>query len=563
MVLLASGEILFRFFKPQSIVLTVLVLSTVAACGLALGAVRIAKLQLGIGGVLFAGLFFGRWLGNDAFSLDALEFARDFGLILFVYTIGVQIGPGFIASLRRQGLPLNLAAAAIVLMGAILAILVSKLGHIPMGSAVGLFAGATTNTPSLAAAQQALHDAKGAADTGETVAAYAIAYLFGIIGIITVMVLVRAIFRIDLHAETSALSAAGTDGHTGDGSLFTRNLEVTNPNLDGLPLQRVPGLGGDVYISRLLHQDKLSLVGGDTVIHTGDVLLAVGPQARLDDAQMIIGRVANVSLSAMPSTITARRILVTRSEVLGKTVAELNLQRRYSVIITRVRRGEIELPPGPQVMLQFGDTLMAVGEEAALQAVAQKLGNSSKRLNQPQIITVFLGIALGVIVGSIPLFIPGMPAPVKLGLAGGPLLVAIVLSRLGHIGPLVWHLPLSANLALRDVGIVMFLSCVGLKSGSEFFNTLAHGPGVYWMTCGAIITAVPLLSVALFARMVMKMNYLTLCGLLAGSMTDPPALQFAGTVTQSDSPAIAYAAVYPLVMLLRVLAAQILVLAFA
>jgi putative transport protein len=540
LVVLGAADSLFGLFKPQSVALTVLILSVVAACGLAVGSVKIARLHLGIGGVLFAGLAFGRWLGHEAFNPDILEFARDFGLILFVYTIGVQVGPGFLASLRKQGLPLNLAAAGIVLIGVILTIVVSKVGHVEMTSAVGLFAGGSTNTPSLAAAQQALHDVKGASSAGTTVAAYAIAYPFGIIGIILAMVLVRALFRIDIKAEAAALSA-GLDAAP---VLATRNLEVTNPNLDGLALCRVPGLGGEVFVSRLLHNQKVVVATGDTVVHAGDVLLAVGPQSRLDEVQLIVGRASDVDLTALPSNITARRILVTRSSALGKTVEELNLQPRYGVAVTRIRRGEVELPPGPQVSLQFGDTVMAVGEESAIRHAATELGDSVRTLNHPQIIPIFVGIALGVIVGSIPLRIPGMPAPVKLGLAGGPLLVAIILSRLGHVGPLVWHLPTSASFALREVGIVLFLSCVGVKSGDEFFHTLTHGPGLYWMGCGAIITLVPLMTVALFARTVMKMNYMTLCGLLAGSMTDPPALQFAGTVTQSDSPSIAYAAVY-------------------
>ena len=556
---LAAEELFLALFKPQSVALTVLILSLVAASGLALGSIRIVGLHLGIGGVLFAGLIFGRWLGHDAFNVDILEFARDFGLILFVYTIGVQVGPGFLASLRKQGLPLNLAAAAIVLLGVILTILVSKVGHIEMANAVGLFAGGTTNTPGLAAAQQALHDARGGSSAASgTVAAYAIAYPFGIIGIILAMVLIRALFRIDVKAEADALKG----DHDAAPVLSTRNLELTNPNLDGLTLRRIPGTGGEVFVSRVLHQEKLAVAGGDSMVHLGDVLLAVGPQGKLDELQLIVGRASTVDLTALPSNIAARRIVVTKNSVLGKTVAQLNVQQRYGVAITRVRRGEVELPPGPQVTLQFGDTVMAVGEESAIKQVAAELGDSLSRLHHPQVIPIFVGIALGVILGSIPFRVPGMPAPVKLGLAGGPLIVAIVLSRLGHIGPLVWHLPLSASYALREVGIVLFLSSVGIKSGGEFFQTLTHGPGMYWMACGAMITAVPLLSVALFARVVMRMNYMTLCGLLAGSMTDPPALQFAGTVTQSEAPSIAYAAVYPLVMLLRVLAAQILVLMF-
>jgi putative transport protein len=556
--MLAVNDLVFGLFKAHSVALTVLVLSVVGACGLALGSIRVRGLHLGIGGVLFAGLAIGRWIGHDAFNAEILEFARDFGLILFVYTIGVQVGPGFLASLRKQGLPLNALAFAVVLLGVGLTIAASRLGGVEMRDAVGLFSGGTTNTPSLAAAQQALQEVQNI-DASGTVAAYAIAYPFGVVGIILVMVLVRVVFRVDVKAEVNVLSRE----QDGSPILSSRAMEVTNANLDGLPVRRIPGLGGEVFVSRLMHQNQVKVAGGGTLVHVGDVLLAVGPAAKLDEVQLVVGRAHNLDLTTVPSNITARWLLVTQSETLGKTVAELNLQHRYGVTITRVRRGDVELPPGPAVRLQFADTVMAVGEEAAVKQVAQELGDSLRRLNHPQVIPIFVGIALGVILGSIPFRFPGMPAPVKLGLAGGPLIVAIVLSRLGHVGPLVWHLPVSANFALREMGIVLFLACVGVKSGDQFFQTLAHGPGVYWIACGGLITALPLLAVALFARLVMKMNYTTLCGLLAGSMTDPPALQFAGTVTGSEAPSISYAAVYPLVMVLRVVAAQVLVLMFS
>jgi putative transport protein len=558
MPVLAAGEFLYQLFKPESTVLTVLVLSVVAACGLALGSITIARLHLGIGGVLFAGLAVGRWIGHDAGNENVLEFARDFGLILFVYTIGVQVGPGFLASLRRNGLPLNLAAVVVILLGVGMTILVSKVGHVPMANAVGLLAGGTTNTPSLAAAQQALHDIKNISDSSGTVAAYAIGYPFGIVGIILIMVLSRGVFRIDLRSETEALLRE----REGTPLLSRRNIEITNANLDGLPLSRIPGIGDDVFISRTQHGKKVTVARGSTTVHAGDVILAVGEEEKLNQVELIMGRASTVDLTSVPSSITSRRILVTQNSALGQTVAELNLQQRYGVTLTRIRRGDIELPPGPDLPLQFGDTVMAVGEEAAIKQVAAELGDSLSRLNHPQVIPIFVGIALGVILGSIPFRLPGMPAAVKLGLAGGPLIVAIILSRLGNVGPLVWHLPLSANFALREVGIVLFLASVGVKSGEGFFQLLLHGPGIYWIACGALITAVPLLIVAAIARIFMKMNYLTLCGLLAGSMTDPPALQFAGTLTNSEAPGISYAAVYPLVMLLRVLAAQVLVLVF-
>jgi putative transport protein len=550
---------LFSLFKPESVSLTILVLSVAAAAGLGLGSIRIFGITLGIGGVLFAGLLVGQLLGPGKLSAEILDFSREFGLILFVYTIGVQVGPGFFASLRRQGLPLNLMAAAIVLLGALITIGISFWGGVGMADAVGLLCGGTTNTPSLAAASQALRENKGMDSTAGTVSAYAIAYPFGILGIILTMVMIRSLFRVSLKAENEALAREMPSRPP----LAKMSLEVANPNLDGRAIGRIPSLDdGDVVVSRILKGGVLQVASPETIVGMGDVLLAVGPREALEDLRVVVGRESRTDLSALPSEITARRFLVTQNKALGLTVDELDLLGRLGVAITRIRRGEVELPPSPNVVLQFGDSVMAVGEAEALKKAAKELGDSPRQLNHPQVIPIFVGIALGVIVGSIPIRIAGIPAPVKLGLAGGPLIVAILLSRFSKIGPLVWYLPQSANFALREVGIVLFLATVGVNSGSQFFQTLIMGDGLYWMAMGALITAGPLVTVALFARMVMKLNYMSLCGLLAGSMTDPPALQFAGTVTQSDAPSIAYASVYPLVMLLRVLVAQVLVLMF-
>jgi len=554
-------EWFFSLLKSESVALTVFALCVVAVLGLALGGLRLRGISLGIGGVLFAGLGFGHWLGDKALSEQVIEFSRDFGLILFVYTIGAQAGPGFLASLRRQGLPLNLAAGAVVLLGIAVTVAVCKIGGVPMESAVGLFAGGTTNTPSLAAAGQALRDAKGFASSAPAVAGYAIAYPFGIVGIILTMLLLRGIFRISLEREARLLA----DRNPPAPPLSRVALEVTNPNLDGRALLQIPVLdGGDVVVSRVLHKADgvVRIAYPETVVQLGDVLLAVGAPDAVDDLKLVVGGESQVDLVSASAHLVNRTVVVTQNDVLGRTVDELNLDHRYGVRATRVRRGDVELPPSPHVRLQFGDVLTVVGEPESAQAAAKQVGNSVKALNHPQVVPVFFGIALGVVVGSIPVAFPGLPAAVRLGLAGGPLVAALVLSRLGHLGPLVWYMPQSANLALRELGICLFLASVGVKSGGHFFDTLTDGPGLYWLGCGAMITAIPLLLVGFVARAWMKLDYMSLCGLLAGSMTDPPALQFAGAVTQSETPGIAYAAVYPLVMLLRVLAAQVLVLAF-
>jgi len=555
-----SSSWLKDLFSQDSVAHAVLILGLVAAAGLAIGTVRVFKVSLGVAGVLFAGLAFGQM--GFSINQQVTEFAREFGLILFVYTIGIQVGPGFIASLRRNGLPLNLMAAAIVLLGVAMTLLVyfAMMHRQDLPAAVGLFAGATTNTPSLAAAGEALRQAAGDGERAAQVLkqpgiAYAVAYPFGIIGIILTMLLVRAVFRIDPQHEAELLAAMQPRPEP----LQTLNLEVRNPNLDGVRIRDLPTLGDSgVVISRVLHDGQIQVARGDTILHSGDVIHAVGPRRGLEQLRLIVGVESPIDLKGLPAAITSRRLLVTRTRALGRSIQELDPLKRFGLMVTRISRAEIELPPTAEVKLQFGDTLVVVGEEAAIARFAQEVGDAPRQLNHPQVIPLFLGIALGVLVGSWPLSLPGLPAPVKLGLAGGPLIVAIILSRLGNIGPLVWYMPISANFLLREVGIVLFLAAVGLRSGDQFLQTLA-GPGLLWMGYGALITLVPLLVVGFAARIFYKLNYLSLCGLLAGSMTDPPALAFAGAMTGSESPSIAYATVYPLVMLLRVLSAQAMV----
>jgi putative transport protein len=562
---------LVRGVSPaQAVAQAVLLIGTVAACGIALGSIRFRGISLGIGGVLFAGLIFGHFLGRHDIRIDEriLDFARDFGLILFVYAIGVQVGPGFLASLRKDGLPLNLMAATIVILGGILTVCIWRFGmetgtgndrgELPV--AVGLFAGATTNTPSLGAAQQVLRERVGEDAARLPGLGYAVAYPFGILGILLTMLAMRIIFRINLRDEADALAMLQERNTQ---RLATMNLEVQNANIAGLSVVQIPTLADSgVVISRIMQGDAMHVARPNTTLSVGDVLLAVGPPPRLEALKIIVGRESTTDLRSVPSGITTRRLVVTRREALGKSVHELHLRERFGVTVTRVNRSDIDIPPTSNVHLQFGDTLVVVGEEPAIEQAAAEVGNSLKRLSHPQVIPVFVGIALGVIVGSLPIPLPGVPVPVKLGLAGGPLIVAIILSRLGHIGPMVWHMPLSANFILREVGIALFLSVVGLHNGEQFFHAFAHGKGFLWLGYGVVITVVPLTIVAAIARMWLKLNYLTLCGLLAGSMTDPPALSFAGTITGSDAPSISYATVYPLVMLLRVLVAQGILLLF-
>lgn len=545
-----------QLLTEESVARTVILLGVAGAAGSALGKIRVGGVSLGVAGVLFIGLL----LGHFKLSVDhhVLEFVREFGLIIFVYTLGLQIGPGFFGSLRARGLMLNGFAATIVLLGAMVAVVLIRSDALDLAAGVGLLSGATTNTPSLAAAQQALKQV-GTADSAAAVQglAYAVAYPFGIVGIILTMLLVRRVFRVDVKAEVAAAEAAHAPARP---KPATRNFEVRNPNLVGRPLGRVPGLAGSgVVVSRFSRGGVVEVAKPETLLRLGDILHAVGPEEGLDELRVVVGADAGVDLKALPGAIGNRRLIVTHSDLFGRELGEVDVFAEQDVVVTRVTRGGIEFTATPGFRLQFGDVLMVVGEEPRIEAVAAAVGNSNKALNSPQPIPFFLGIALGVIVGSIPFAVPGLPAAVKLGLAGGPLVVAILLSRIANTGPLVWYLPTNANHMLREVGITLFLAAVGLKSGEKFVEVLLGGNGLSWLMFGAIITAVPLLIVGLLARAWKKLNYAELCGLLAGSMTDPPALAFAQQTTGSDAPAVSYATVYPLVMLMRVFSAQLIV----
>lgn len=552
-------ELLQRLTGSNQVALAVLVLSAVSVAGLALSAVKFRGIGLGITGVLFAGIFFGHlgWHIDE----EVLRFVREFGLILFVFTIGLQIGPGFFASLKREGLPANLCAAGIVVGGALLAALASRLLGIHPFAAAGLFAGATTNTPALAAAQQAAvmlpSAAHGARDLSAL--AYAAAYPGGVLGIILCVALLHRIFRIDTEREVAAFEK---DRRGLTPPLLSRHLRITNPNLEGFPVSRIPGLRGTgIVVSRIRNAStgEIHVPTDDEVLHAGDTILAVGPAEALDSLRVVVGDDSDDDLLGGAPGILHRHIIVTRKEALGKSLRELALHTAYGVLVTRIRRGDLEMPGSPDTRLQYGDTLMVVGDARSLDQVSALLGDSMKDLGHTNFLPVFLGIALGVAAGLLPISLPGLPVAVRLGLAGGPLLVAILLSRLGQTGGIVWRMPEGANLAMREFGIILFLACVGLKAGDGFVPTLMSPQGMTWLAAGFCITVIPLLVVGAVARMGLGMNYVTLSGLIAGSMTDPPALAFAGTMVGSDAVSVSYAAVYPLTMILRILCAQLLV----
>ena len=543
----------------SDVALTICLLSLVAVLGLAIGHIRIRGISLGIGGVLFGGILVGHWLNRYDFVLNehTLHFIQEFGLILFVYTIGNQVGPGFFASLRHSGLRLNGVAMAIVALSGVLVVALHLGMDVPLGVILGIFSGAVTNTPSLGAGQQTLAELGGEQATEVMGMGYAIAYPIGILGILFTMWLIRLVFRIDIAAEAHEHEESLSKRQHG---LESCNVRITNTNLDGARISDIPDFDRhDVMYSRLRRGEQFFIPRVDTRLALGDVLYLVGAPPALRRMQMIIGEEFVDSTPIHNTAYRSERAVVTNEAVIGKKIRHLNLQSNHDVVISRLNRAGIELVPTGGMTLQFGDVINLVGRQEDIETVMALVGNAQQKLQQVQMLPVFVGIGLGVLLGSIPVSVPGLPVALKLGLAGGPLVVAIVLARIGTIGKVYWFMPPSANLALREIGIVLFLSVVGLKAGGHFFQTLLSHDGLTWMGYGALITLIPLLVVGFLARWRGKLNYLTLCGLLAGSMTDPPALAFAnGLREESGAPALAYATVYPLVMFLRIILPQVL-----
>lgn len=535
---------------------SILILCLIVALGLFLGRAHILGVSVGVIGVLAAGLLFGHF--KIPLNHEVMDFARETGLILFVYTVGLQLGPSFLSSLRRQGLPLNLLAVLVVLGGVGVIIVLHYTVGLSMATGVGIYTGGVTNTPALGAAQEALRSFPdvSAATAAMPGLAYAMTYPFGVLGIIVSLLVLRSFFHIKISHEEEALAAAEKKDHQ---PLQTLNIVVRNTNLDGLLLSEIPGKTR-ITISRILQNSRLHRPTATTTIQVGDTILAVGRIKDLEAFRIIAGEASAEDLRTVSGPVAARRMLVTQKEVVGRKLGRL--QDLSQVTITRLERNGVELIPNASLSLQIGDLLMVVGETQDLDEASRFLGNSAKSLQHLEVGPMFVGIALGILLGSIPVLIPGIPAAVKLGLAGGPLIVGMIVSHFGKVGNLVFFMPPNANLMLRETGILIFLACVGLKAGAHFVETLVHGPGLVWMGYGLLVTLVPLLLAGVLGRVVFKLNYLTLSGTLAGSMTDPPALAFANSLTKFNGPALAYATVYPLTMVLRLISAQVLILVF-
>ena len=551
---------LLQMHAAQPVAHAIGVLALVCVAGMAVGSLKVRGVGLGTAGVLFAGILTGSF--GKPLDHATLEFVKEFGLILFVFTIGLQLGPGFLAALRQQGLALNALAATVVVLGALTAPTLGWLLGIDPAAVLGLLSGATTNTPSLGAAQQTLTTLPGVSlDRQELPAlAYAVTYPVAIAGIIGTLLALKGLFRIDPLKEAEEFAA---EQRRGAEPVERRTLIVENSNLEGVQVEAIPGrreMGVIVSRIRRADQAEVGLAAGATVLKKGDRIVAVGAGAMLDQFERAVGRRTDEDLLQAAGSVASLRVVVTSKRVLGKSVSELGLDHLFGVVITRITRADLEMSAVQELRLRFGDVLQVVGDQASVQKAAVFLGNSLKELNETHFIPLFIGIALGIALGTLPVVVPGLPQPLRLGLAGGALIVALVLGRLGRIGRLVLYMPANVNLAFREFGIALFFAAVGLMAGAKFFSTVFSPVGALWLFAGLFVTVPPLLVVGVFARAVLKMNFMALSGLLAGSMTDPPALAFASNISRSDAPTVSYATVYPLTMVLRILSAQVLVL---
>jgi len=547
---------LFELHKTQPVAHAIGALAFVCVLGMALGSLKFRGIGLGTAGVLFAGIVVGHF-GNPVEN-RTLDFVKEFGLILFVFAMGLQLGPGFFAALRQQGVKLNLLAAVVVLLGATGAWLTGWFSGFDPASVLGIFAGASINIPALGSATQTLGTIPGVAPDQLALPALACAvtYPAAIAGSIGALLLLQQFFRVDPVREAEAFAVRNRRYVE---PLERRTLIVTNPNLDGLRLDAIPGrIESQVTIARVRDGNGTVAATDATVIHRNDRLSVVGTREALERFEGVIGERSEEDLILSESDITFRRVAVTDRDVLGKTVDELNLDDRFGVAVTRVTRADIEMTAVPGLRLQFGDQVQLVGRDTDLDKAAAAVGDSLKELNQTQFVPFFIGIVLGVVLGTLPISFPGLPQPVRLGLAGGPLIVALILGRIGRIRRQVWHMPTNANLAFREFGIALFFAAVGLQAGGKFFATAFSPMGLGWLLAGLCVTVLPLLLVGIFARGVLKMNFVDLSGLFAGSMTNPPGLSFATNLSNSDAPNVAYATVYPLTMVLRILSAQVL-----
>ena len=548
------------FTDENSIAHIVLLYSFVIAVGVLLGKIKIFGVSLGVTFVLFTGIVCGHFgfTGNT----QILTFLQDFGLILFVFCIGLQVGPSFFSSFKKGGVAMNLIAIGIVCLNVAVALglYYGLNGRIELPMMVGILCGAVTNTPGLGAANEALSQLSY---NGPQIAmGYACAYPLGVLGIIGSIIAIRYICRVNLKKEEEAIARE----EAANPHLTPRmmHLEVHNEALEGKTLLQVKDfMGRDFVCSRILQNGHVSIPNRDTVFHIGDQLFVVCAE---DDAEAIIafiGPKIEVDWEKQDTPMVSRRILITQPKMNGKQLGEFHFSSMYGVNVTRVNRSGMDIFASRNLTLQVGDRVMVVGAQDAVERVAGLMGNSLKRLDHPNIVTIFVGIFLGILFGSLPIAFPGIPTPVKLGLAGGPLIGSILIGRFGYKMKLVTYTTMSANLMLREIGIALFLASVGIKAGANFVSTVVDGDGLLYVGCGFLITVIPLLIMGAVARFHYKMNYFMLMGLIAGSNTDPPALAYSNQTAGNNAPAVGYSTVYPVSMFLRILTAQLLILILA
>lgn len=552
------------FTTTDSVAHIVLLYAIVIAVGVYLGKIKIGGISIGVTFVLFAGIAAGH-IGFTA-PTNILSFLQEFGLILFVFMIGLQVGPGFLESFRKGGITLNLLSTVMVVLNVIVMFAcyyiffdTSDPKNLPM--MVGTLYGAVTNTPGLGAANETLYSIFDKGEVPQIASGYACAYPLGVLGIIGATIAIKYIFGIKLEKEEEELAKEEEDND--DVKPHFMDLEVTNLYLEGKTLAQVHNfLNRDFVCSRILHDGHVSIPNGSTIFHIGDKLFVVCAENDAEAIIAFIGPTINVDWEKQDEPMVSKRILVTRSSINGKTLGQMHFSSAYGVNVTRVTRQGMDLFAIPSLSLQVGDRIMVVGPEDAVNRVAAVIGNSIKRLDAPNIATIFVGVFIGILFGSIPVAIPGIPVPIKLGIAGGPLIIAILIGRYGYKVHLVTYTTTSANMMLREIGLMLFLASVGIKAGDGFLETVIQGDGVKYVYTGFLITIIPILIIGIIARKKYKFNYFTIMGMIAGTYTDPPALAYANSICSKEAPSIGYSTVYPLSMFLRIFTAQIIVLFF-
>ena len=545
---------------------TILLFALVIATGIYLGRFKVKGVSIGSTWILFVGIL----LSHFGFRADPhiLSFMKDFGLILFVFSIGLQVGPGLFHTFRTGGLKMNLLAFLMVILAVGVTLSIHFITGEDLRIMTGVMSGAVTNTPGLGAAQQTLSDAMSASGISQTVvadstssiaSAYAVAYPLGVLGVIFLLIFFKAIFKVDIDKEKEALDNEGNEG----GNAIRASYQVCNPALFGMTVASLIKDDGDRFvISRISHGGVVETPGPATVLNEGDNVLVITSQAHEEAVKILFGKELEIPFSewtAKKSSPVARKITITRSGLTGKKLRELNVRSLYGVTVTRVIRAGVDLVANPNLYLQMGDTLLVVGDEEGIDKVARLFGNKASRLSHPNLVPIFFGIVIGVIFGSIPISFPGVPQPVKLGLAGGPLIISILLGYFGPKMKITTYTTVSANMMLREIGISFFLAAVGLGAGANFISAIVNG-GYWWILYGFLITVVPIIVTVLVARLALKLNFYQICGLIAGSTTNPPVLAFAQGAYGTDYTSVNYATVYPLSMFMRVLAAQLLIL---